>query len=208
MGSPPADTSTSPAVRRTDGSPRSGAVRQKWTPLLVKAWQRATQVDEREVQAHIPTTSEIKVAEALVNTAGSLQSICDHTGLQPGTVRGVLADPTAVAWISRQIAAQVQNRLGLIDAALFRSASAGNIAAIRLFYERFDKLARIAGGVSITQVNYGAMPDDDLRRLATARIAEFSRIIDASPAPGPPGDSRRDAGTTEVGAAALLPPPR
>lgn len=179
-----------------------------WTPPLVEAWKRATAVDEREVQAFIPGTAEIRVAEALLNSVGSIKDIAEHAGITAVSVRRVIADPVAVAWISRQIAAQIQNRLGLIDAALYRAAASGSIPAIRLCYERFDKLSRNVGTLNVTQVNYSSMPDDDLKRIAAARLAEFTRVIDASAAPGLPQPLGRDAEQATGSSAPLLSPAR
>jgi hypothetical protein len=155
------------------------ATRRKVSAPLVAAWQRAQNVTDQDVASFIPTSDTILVGEAFLAGNVTVQSVADYVHCHTKEVNEVLSDPVAMAWISRQIHSHLAHRMALVDASLFQRAIAGEVAAIKLFYERHHKLT------AISQVNHNyngtvkldAVSDDDLKRL----------IKDAdSRLPGPP----------------------
>lgn len=198
-----------PDLRRQDPPPteRRPAVQ----PALVAAWRRAAEVTPQAVEGHIPTTATLQVGEALLSGKTSVRDIVDLTGLTEEEARGVLLDPTAMAWISRQVYYFFQHRAALVDATLYHRAMAGDIPAIKLFYERMRMLVQdqtirhvYSGEVNLKQLNV-----DELQQL----VADKSRllnatgvIIDVTPGSRDPVPGAEGAGDeAPEGAAAVLP---
>jgi hypothetical protein len=152
------------------------------SPAIARAWSRAADVDEYEVLRHTPSSYDLAIAEGLVAGHISVQAISDHSGKDYDGIRRTLQDPVSAAWISKQVSRQVQHRLGLVDAALFRAAVSGHIAAIKLFYERFDKLAPTRTEQHNTY-NFGSLATPDLQRLVAARLRSVQGRDDRAPLP-------------------------
>lgn len=138
-------------------------------PQLAAAWARAAEVTEQEIASHVPSGIELQIAEALLSGAVSFGEIATHTGHHPGTISATLSDPVTAAWISHHISRHIQHRLGLIDAALYRAAVSGCVAAIRVFYERFDNLAPARTDHRHTY-DFTKLSSDDLSRLLAVRL--------------------------------------
>jgi len=181
-------------------------------PALVKAWREAMNVTEAEKRQFIPTELTIQVGEAILSGATSPAEMAAAAGVSEGRIRGVLSDPVGMAWVSQQIYELYRHRTGIVDAALYARASAGDIAAIKLFYERMGQLNQdktvhhvVSGGIDISGLEI-----EDLRRIVAddAHLipAEY-RLLEGAPAAGeevsrPEGAQAPDSG----GADALLPP--
>jgi hypothetical protein len=149
---------------------------------IVDGWRRAADLTPEQVECFKPTEVDISVGEALL--AGNTQAsrIAEYSGLDAAQVRDTLNNPIAMAWLSRQITALFTHRAALVDALLYQRAMTGDLAAIKLFYDRMrllDKSMEIkhaySGEVSLKQI-----PDDELARMVQdkARLlpAEF-RVI-------------------------------
>lgn len=200
-----------PKVRTTQ--PRRDLVpraRRLVSPWVQKAWERALEVSDIDVAKFIPSKAVIDVGEALLAGQLSVEMIANFSGHTPLVVRHVMVNPVAMAWISRQIHQLFRHRAGIVDAALYQRAVAGDVNAIKLFYFRMGQLAdektvhhTYSGGVRLDTLN-----DEDLRKLIKDKNAtlpaEFTVISEAvgDPIPGPGGVRAPDA----AGPPSLLPP--
>lgn len=194
------------------GSPNSSQKKTTPGPALVKAWKEALHVTEAEKRQFIPTELTIQVGEAILGGATSPSEIAAAATVSEPRIRSVLSDPVAMAWVSQQIYELFRHRAGIIDAALYVRAAAGDIAAIKLFYERMGQLNQdktvhhvVSGGIDISGLEI-----EDLRRIVAddAHLipAEY-RLLEGAPAAGeevprPEGTEAPDRG----GADAVLPP--
>jgi hypothetical protein len=159
-----------PAARRKQ--------RNRMSPLMVQAWRDALSVTPQAVASYKPVPLDMQIAEALLAGMSSPQDLATFAGVPRTAVTDLLRDSLAMAWISKQVHAHMEHRLGLVDAALFNLAVAGNLTAIRTVYDRLGKLQHIrevnhhhnySGGIDLT-----ALTLEDLRKLA----ADKARVID------------------------------
>lgn len=142
-------------------------------------WEKVSTVTAREVAAYLPRYVDLAIAEALTLGATTPQEIQQLAGVQVSHVREALLDPIAAAWISAQVAAQIQHRTGLVDAALFSRALTGDTAAMRLFFERFKQHTSRTEVVHSKGMDYARLSDEDLDRI----LAERSLTIEAKVIP-------------------------
>lgn len=178
---------------------------------IVEAWKAALEVSELQVAQFVPWDSVIRVGEAILAGATSSMRIADMENMEKEDVRGVLQSPIAMAWISRQIYAHFQHRAGIVDSALYHKAVTGDIAAMKLFYERMGKMqnertlnVRVSGGLDVSTLS-----DDDLQRLVRDKQrllpAEF-RILEEGTGTALRGDGGAGA-AAGGGAPTVLQPP-
>lgn len=151
------------------------------------AMAHAFNVDPMEVARFQPTEAVTRVGEAIASGLTNPRAIQTAAGLGPEAVQGVLNDPVAMIWISQRIEALFKYRAGLVDAALFMRAIAGDTTAIKLFYERMKIMdagsktlnVHYSGGVDVR-----SLPTDELRKIVMdkARMlpAEF-RVLESKP---------------------------
>jgi hypothetical protein len=153
---------------------------------VVDGWQRAADLSPDQIEGYRPTPEDLKVGEALLAGNTTLARIAEYTSLSGDECKATLNSPLAMAWLSRQISALFCTRAALIDATLYTRAMTGDLAAIKLFYDRMrllDKGMEIkhtySGEVSLKNV-----PDDELTRIVQdkARLlpAEF-RVLNQEP---------------------------
>jgi hypothetical protein len=148
------------------------------SPIVRKGWEMAAGVPESEVMAFIPTDLVLQVGEGFLAGHRSIDSLIKFTGAAREPIREVLMNPVAMAWLSRQIYCLFQNRTAIIDAQLYLRAAAGDLQAIKMFYERMDRLptnkkevnVNYSGGVDVRNVS-----DDELRNI----IQEKKRLLPA-----------------------------
>jgi hypothetical protein len=152
------------------------------------AMSHAFNVDPMEVAKFQPSEAVTKVGEAIASGLTHPRAIQTAAGLGPEAVQNVLNDPVAMIWISQRIEALFRYRAGLVDAALFMRAVAGDTTAIKLFYERMKIMdagsktlnVHYSGGVDVR-----SLPTDDLKKIVADRArmlpAEF-RVLESKPA--------------------------
>lgn len=161
---------------------------------VVRGISNAFNVDPMEVARFQPTPEVVKVGEAVAAGLVQARTISVAAGINQEAVIAILNDPVAMVWISQRIEALFRYRAGLVDAALFQRAIAGETAAIKLFFERHKIMSDqktvqhvYSGGVDVR-----GLPTDDLRKLVAdkARMlpAEF-RVLEITDGSGP-----KDAG--------------
>lgn len=169
------DPGPPPGARRGPGRPR------KRSQLLTAAWQSAATVDPVAVAAYTPSEPDMAVGLALLGGARLIDELVTATKLTREEVDAVLCSPVRMAWISSQVYTHFQQRAAMVDTALYSRAVAGDVGAIRLFYERMGKMTtdrKVAVTVS-GGINVSALSDGDLRKLIADGNAQL-------PAPAPP----------------------
>lgn len=86
-----------------------------------------------------PSSAHFKIAGALNETSVATQDeLCTRAGVSRATLSRALNTPTVLSWIIAQSSRLVEARTGAIHARLFEKATSGNVAAMRLYLERFD----------------------------------------------------------------------
>lgn len=150
---------------------------------LQKAWESAINVTPRDVAAYQPSHADIAVAEALTLGNTSLDDLTKQTSLKRERVREILSSPVSMAWISEQCERLFKLRKGIVDAALYTRAVQGDIAAMKLYYERTEILAKQpVNQINIGEINYEACTDDDLIKILHGRLSSpEGQIIDLEP---------------------------
>jgi hypothetical protein len=201
---PETERSLAPRNRK---KPKSS--RKKLSRALRRAWESAINVTPRDVAAYKPSHSDIHIAEALTLGNTTIEDMVKHTQLKREQVREILGCPVAMAWISEQCERLFKLRKGIVDATLYARAVSGDIAAMKLYYERTEILQKQpAFQVNIGQMNYEACSDDDLIKILAGKLCSpEGQIIDIEPVTsdrdvvGPEGAGGEDAG----GAVPVLP---
>lgn len=154
---------------------------------VARAFAAAFTVDPLEVARYQPTPEATKLGEAIATGLVNLQALVTATGLPRDTVVGLMNDPVVMLWISQRIESLFRYRAGLVDAALFMRAVAGDVTAIKLFFERHKILTdqktlnvHYSGGVDVR-----GLPTDELRKIVAdkARMlpAEFRLLSESKP---------------------------
>jgi hypothetical protein len=136
------------------------------------------------------------ITNALLNGAHTLVEIANETGLPYSAVRYRLQNPVRCAWVSGQLQRTIPQRMGMVLAAAYRQAMAGDVRAMNLLLDRFQPLLTPGPGGNLynTQINIGADADkmsdeelgariqENLTKLGTAGIARAAE--GASPPEG------------------------
>lgn len=205
---------TAPDRRRRAALARS---RRTPAPRIKAAWQSAVAVDPAAVAAYRPTPDATAVGLALLSGAHTIPELVESSGLERAAVLDVLNSPVAMAWISVEVYAQFRHRAAQVDAALYSRSLAGDVSAIRLFYERMGQMSQVkqvavqvSGGIRVD-----ALSDDELRQVARDGLARLpvpiaSRVLEVGGAPVAGGEGGRDpgAGAPDIpGAVLVLPGP-
>lgn len=169
----------SPLERRGPGRPKMRS------PKLIAAWQSVSSVDPVAVAAYRPTELDMAVGLALLRGARTLGELEEDTSLDRFHVEAILLDPVRMAWISTQVYSHLQQRAAMVDSSLYSRALAGDMAAVRLFYERMNLFTtgqkvsvQVSGGIDVR-----ALSDEDLRRMVTDGAARLPpTLIESKPA--------------------------
>lgn len=148
------------------------------SPVVRKGWEMAAGVPEQDIMSFIPTDLVLRVGEGFLAGQRSIDTLQKFTGATRDEVREVLMNPVAMAWLSRQIYCLFQNRTAIIDAQLYQRAAAGDLQAIKMFYERMDRLptnkkeinVNYSGGVDVRNIS-----DEELKQI----IQEKKRLLPA-----------------------------
>lgn len=142
------------------------------SPALSRIAQRGMTVSEDEIRLYQPGEMDLLICEAMLSGALTFQEIAESIGRSPPTVSNHLKDPVLCAWISRAVHQQIHTRLGMLDAAMFRRALAGDVRAYEALMKRYGKsanlniTAHVGGGE-----NYDLMSDKALDALLKRRTA-------------------------------------
>lgn len=130
-----------------------------------QSFMAAAHVTPLDVAQYLPSGIEAEIGEGLLAGQCSIESLVTWTGQPREVIKAILANPVACAWISKAIYAHFQHRACMVDAALYRRAIAGDVQAIKLFYDRM-KLAGAVTNIKHTHsIDLTALSDDDLKRL-------------------------------------------
>lgn len=150
----------------------------------------ALSVRKEDIQTYEPEPIDIAIAQSFLEGAISIPELSDATRRAECAVRKKLKDPVAFAWIAHQVSALMPTRKGMVDAALFRKAVAGDVKAIELWYKRFGALTELK---IIAHGNLGDLTtftDKDLDSLIEAEVKTHPHLL-----PEPPSPSERSAPT-------------
>jgi len=156
--------------------------RQKTVPAgMRRMFERALIAPVEDVEAYQPTPMALDVADAYLSGCRTHAEIEEHTGHARATISKTMRDPVVCAWISKNLHAAVQQRLGLIDAAMFSTAVAGNVPAAKLCFERYGQITKkqeVRHVHTGTGIPFDEMPTEDLEQIAKSR---GYAVIDVTP---------------------------
>ncbi len=142
--------------------------------------ERALKVTEPDIRAYQPSEMDVKIAEVLLSgTLPSLSfaAIADELNCTAPVISARLKNGVTCAWIYKMVHEQITHRLGMIDAAMFARAAAGDVRAATLLFTRYGKLVdrrhvHVTGSFDPTQLS-----DKDLDRLIERH--EDRKVTDA-----------------------------
>lgn len=161
--------------------------RQKAVPVgMRKMFERALTAPEAEIEAYQPTPRALDICEAYLQGCRTHAEIAEHLEIDRKTVSDTMRCPVTCAWVAKNLHAAVQQRLGLIDAALFSTAVAGSVPAAKLCFERYGQLEKKAVVRHVhtdTGIPFQDMPTEDLEQIAKSR---GYATIDVTPETEPP----------------------
>ena len=157
------------------------------SPALKKMAARSLDVDDDDIRGYMPTELDLQIAEAMVQGQNSFKDIAEHIGCDPANISRVMKDPTRCAWLAKQLHRIVSKRMGLVDLALMQQALGGNIAAIKLYYERFGELIH-RSQVTVARIDFdpSKLTDADLDTILRSEAAGTDVVIEGTAVPGKP----------------------
>lgn len=111
------------------------------SPALARIAERGMTVQEADVRGFVPGEADLLIAEAMLSGALTFTEIAEETEMAQSTVSTRLKDPVLCAWVARAVHQQIHTRLGMLDAAMFRRALAGNVRAYEALMKRYGQSA-------------------------------------------------------------------
>lgn len=155
---------------------KSGAklpARKRISPALSRIAERAVSATADQIRAYAPREIDIRIAEELLSgqlPAISYKAIAEALDVSAQYVSSVLKDPVACGWIFRAVNSEIRHRLGMVDAAVFMRAAAGDIRAASLLYKRYGEIVDRSQHVHAVGVfDVAQLPDSDLDALIRAQ---------------------------------------
>lgn len=146
-----------------------------------KMYERALLAPEEDIEAYQPTPLALDICDAYLQGCRTHAEIAEHSNHARTSISTLLRDPVACAWIARNLHACVQQRLGLIDAALFSTAVAGNVPAAKLCFERYGQLVdrKVVKHIhSETGIPFDELSNEDLEAIAKSRgYAKVANVV-------------------------------
>jgi hypothetical protein len=165
--------------------PKKPKRKNKAVPVSMRRmFERALVAPEVEVEAYQPTPMALDIADGYLSGARTHAELQEHTGHARATISATMRDPVVCAWISKNLHAAVQQRLGLIDAAMFSTAVAGNVPAAKLCFERYGQIVdrKIVQHVHTdTGIPFDEMPTEDLEQIVKSRGGTVIDVTKESP---------------------------
>lgn len=186
------------------------AKRGRVTQPVKRMWRDALSVEDREVEQYIPREIDLCIAELILAGHTSIAAMARECAGEFTTrqLSEQLQDPVVAAWISRQINAHVSARLGVVSAAMYAQACAGNVAAAELCFKRFGQLINRSQVVVHKGIDYSKLTDRDLDAVLAEKLKTSGTIIDItvnSRGEGSSAESSGGASAAQVeGPAAVL----
>jgi hypothetical protein len=148
---------------------------------MAKLAAAALSVTRDELRTYDPRRIDIEIAQALLEGAISVPEIAENIGKGTETVRKVCKDPVAFAWICDKISQLIHTRIGLVDAALLRRATQGDVRAMDLYFKRFGKLADIKIIAHGSLGDLSQYSDSDLDATIASEIKQNPNLLESSP---------------------------
>lgn len=124
--------------------------------------ERTLYVTPDDIRMYNPPEEVIQIAEAMVGGAIQFTEIAERLGWEVAKVRKALESPVAVAWACQESHKAISTRLGLVDAAVFRRALAGDVRAAKLLYERYGEMVQRVETISSKGPDYSKFSTEDL----------------------------------------------
>lgn len=174
---PPPDP---PPVQAEKG--RRPTDKRQLSVALQRIASRGLQATEDDLRAYQPTELAVFIAEAMLSGCVTFKAMAkfitdasDHK-IDPQTVSRCLREPITCAWISRQVHQAIGHRLGLVDVAMLERAMAGNVAAAKLLYQRYDQITNNGSNanVQINMFDPTKLTNEQLERLTRAQARKMN----------------------------------
>ena len=108
---------------------------------MQRVQQRALVADVRDVDRFVFDEVDARIAEGLMRGCRTIPELSDELSIPMTEVQKRLYDPVRCGWISRELRAAVQDRLGNVLASVHnRAVATGDPAAARLLLEQYGEL--------------------------------------------------------------------
>lgn len=150
--------------------------------ILSKTHERGLTAPAAEIAQFKPDWDDRLILEAMLNRAMKHADIAQMTGIEEKEVTRRLLDPVRCAYLSQQAVNLVQQRGGLVTAAVYAKAiQTGDPAAARLVLQQLGELvpehSQVEHRHAHVHMQYEQMTDEQLR----AFIAEKERALNQKP---------------------------
>jgi len=150
---------------------------------ISKAIERGLTAPEKEVAQFKPDWDDRLILEAMLNRAMRHEDIAKMTGIPEPEVTKRLLDPVRCAYLSQQAVQVVQQRGGLVTAAVYAKAiQTGDPAAARLVLQQLGELvpeeARVEHRHSHAHLHFTEMSDEQLSTFIAEKERELGRVHD------------------------------
>lgn len=118
----------------------------------------------------MPMPLDLDVAEAFLAGCWTGTDIEQHVNASKDDVWQVLRSPVSMAWISNQLVAHTQRRLGLLSIRMWHRAMDGDVPAAKLVLDRLSPLQSVAHIVHHAGIDLGKLTDDELTLVLKEKL--------------------------------------
>lgn len=190
-----------PPVKKSPS--KSLGLQRRLSPALASVAKRSVVAEPEEIASYRPREIDVSICESMLAGAGTFTEIAEASACSPGLVSQALRDPVACGWISQQVHRAIHTRLGLVDAAVYRRAVAGDIRAADLLYRRWGGIVDRSISLHLDGKDLAKMSDADLEAIIRAETTTVTTGRQDSSNSGHAGAPSK----TVLGAPAVLPAP-
>lgn len=153
-------------------------MRRRPTPIKNSIAERALQLGRVLSDAELPyapSNTDWLILAAVLNGAVYTNEIAKQAQITPEEVLRRMLQPAFARWLSQQVEAELPNRLGLVDLAVYsRALKTGDVSRARYLAERFGKMRRRAASNHLhLHLSLEKLSDEQLQKL----VEEKRRLL-------------------------------
>lgn len=178
---------------------KSTQLKKSVSPALSRLAERAVSATPDQLRTYAPREIDLRIAEVLLSgqlPAVSFKAIAEELEVSPAFVSKTLKDPVACGWIFQSVHREIRHRLGMVDAAVFMRAAAGDVRAAALLYKRYGEMVdrSLHLHANVGEFDPSALTDSDLDALIRAQGAKDAEFTVKETDDSDPTDRGRDPG--------------
>jgi hypothetical protein len=144
---------------------------------LQKTLTRALTATPSEVALFVPDGIDAALAEAMLAGVSGWADLAQILSLDESEVRARLTNPVRCAWISHQLTRAIEQRLGLVDAAVYAAALAtGDPSRARFLAEKYQKIRPAVQQHLHAHLDVSQLTVEQLKTFIAERTAKFRDV--------------------------------